>query len=554
MKRLFAFAAISLLVLLAGCGGNDDGPKTVTKPKELADPGLNVTGVPTSPVESGTAFTVTVSSNSNGSVSVSVDKPSVAFVTPSGNLQYKISVAAVQDTDVKILISQEEVKADGYAAASKEVYFKVAGIGSEAIPGPDDAVAGTAVTYEEAAGEVVSPERGIYCAFEVHSTSSSISASDVKSKLVTGHSLWLLEFYLTEFMSGSISSAYLKRIQDCFDAIRGGGAKAIVRFAYRDNNNNLDQDQEPELSQILKHIEQLKPILIKNEDVLFVLQAGFIGSWGEWYYTTHFSKMEDRKTLTEALLDAVPASRQIELRTPAFKMKMYDLALRDTITAETAHDWSAASRIGGHNDCFGADANDAGTFEGDVTREYWKAETKYTIMGGETCKVSDFCLCPSTLKDLEDYHWTYLHDGYNRDVLSRWQSDGCYDEIKARLGYRLVLQDVHYSDIEAGKPCKVTIRLVNKGYAAPMNPREAWLVWVGSDGNTSKSMLGTDPRNWQPGYNAVVSIFTPSTAKGTLYLELSDPLLSENPAYSIALANQDIFESKTGYNKLFEIK
>ena len=543
-----------MLALFTGCGPDDDGPKTVTKPKDLADPELNVTGIPAAAIESGSSFTMTVSTKSKGAVTVSVDKPSIASVTAKSDLNYEISAVSVEAAEVKIIISQAEEKTDGYAAAKKEVSFKVSGSGNVTLPGADSEISGTAVTFQEAEGEVANPERGLYQAYEIHTNTAAISAMDVKSKLTSGHTLWLLEFYLTDFMSGNISSAYLKKMEDIFNAIRGGGAKAIVRFAYRDNNNNLDQDQEPTLSITLKHVEQVKPILTSFEDVLFVLQAGFIGSWGEWYYTTHFSKMEDRRTLTDALLDAVPVSRQIQLRTPAFKMKMYDLSVKDTITAATAHDGSAISRLGGHNDCFGADANDSGTFESDAARKLWKNDTKYTIMGGETCKVSEYCLCPATLQDLEDYHWTYLHDGYNRDVLSRWQTDGCFNEIKSRLGYRLVLKDVHYDAIEAGKKCKLTIRLYNNGYAAPMNPREAWLVWVDASGKEVKTMLGVDPRTWQPGYNAVVSYFTPSSAKGTLYLQLSDPLLSDRPEYSIALANKDVFDSKTGLNKLFEVK
>lgn len=543
-----------LLAFFTGCGPDDDGPKTVTKPKELADPELNVTGIPSAPVESGSSFTMTVSTKSKGAVTVSVDKPSIASVSAKSDMKYEISAVSAEETEVKIIIAQAEEKTDGYAAATKEVSFKVSGSGNVTLPGADSEIDGTAVTFLEVEGEVANPERGLYQAYEIHTNTAAISAMDVKSKLTTGHTLWLLEFYLTDFMSGNISSTYLKKMEDIFTAIRGGGAKAIVRFAYRDNNNNLDQDQEPTVAITLKHVEQVKPILTSFEDVLFVLQAGFIGSWGEWYYTTHFNKMEDRKALTDALLDAVPVSRQIELRTPAFKMKMYDLSVKDTITAATAHDGSAISRLGGHNDCFGADANDSGTFESDAARKLWKNDTKYTIMGGETCKVSEYCLCPATLQDLADYHWTYLHDGYNRDVLSRWQTDGCFNEIKSRLGYRLVLKDVHYDAIEAGKKCKLTIRLYNNGYAAPMNPREAWLVWVDASGKEVKTMLGVDPRTWQPGYNAVVSYFTPSSAKGTLYLQLSDPLLSDRPEYSIALANKDVFDSKTGLNKLFEVK
>ena len=47
---------------------------------------------------------------------------------------------------------------------------------------------------------------------------------------------------------------------------------------------------------------------------------------------------------------------------------------------------------------------------------------------------------------------------------------------------------------------------------------------------------------------------SPPTEKGALYLKLSDPLLPGRPEYSIALANNNVFDAKTGMNKLFEIK
>ena len=42
--------------------------------------------------------------------------------------------------------------------------------------------------------------------------------------------------------------------------------------------------------------------------------------------------------------------------------------------------------------------------------------------------------------------------------------------------------------------------------------------------------------------------------QGTVYLALEDPLLPGNANYSIALANSNVFDSKTGWNKLFELK
>ena len=552
MKKVLVFVAAGLLLMLSACN-REPTPKTATK-IVLADPELTLSGVPAAALESGKSFTLTVTSKSEAAVKVSVDKPAISIVKAKGDNKFEVSATSLSDAVVKITVIQEENKT--YSSVVKEENFSVKGSGeSITLPGPNDVVSGTAVTYEEASGNVVSPERGMYSGYEVRSNTEPLTAAYVQSKLASpGNSLWLLEFYLTDFMTSDISSSFMKKMRDCFDGVKGGGAKAIVRFAYRDNNNNSNEDKEPKPAQLLRHIEQIKPLLRQYEDVIFVLQAGFIGTWGEWYYTTHFSSLTDRKKVTDALLEALPSSRQIELRTPAFKMGLYNLALKDTLTAATAHDGSVKSRLAGHNDCFGADKNDKGTFDGDASRKFWMADTRYTIMGGETCEVSDYCLCPATLKDLKDYHWTYLHDGYHQSVLSRWSTDGCMDEIRSRLGYRLVLTDVHYEAIEAGKPCKVTIRLQNKGFAAPMNPREAWLVWVTPNGKVEKSFLGADPRTWHSGYNAVVSFFTPSTAKGTLYLELSDPLLPDRPEYSIVLANKNIFDPNTGYNKLFEVK
>ena len=77
-------------------------------------------------------------------------------------------------------------------------------------------------------------------------------------------------------------------------------------------------------------------------------------------------------------------------------------------------------------------------------REFWKADSRYTIMGGETCNKPSYCSCIASQRDLKDYHWTYLNKDYNSDVLNGWASSGCYDEIVRRLGYRLVLKDVHF--------------------------------------------------------------------------------------------------------------
>ncbi len=432
--------------------------------------------------------------------------------------------------------------------------------GQQVVPAPPSSDNDVVLYFTESSAHITNPERGFYKAADIGKNDSAISTSDVKAQVAQGRTLYYLGFYLNNFMSGEISESFLNKIQSSFDALRAGGAKCILRFAYKKSESDKPWDAPQEI--VLGHIAQIKPILEKNKDVIFVMQAGFVGVWGEWYYTTNFNYQPSsnadylpRKQVADALLDALPKEREVSLRTPQFKMRMYGVGLKDTITVNTAHDGSTLSRLGGHNDCFGAAKDDWGTFDQETNdRKFWKADTRYTIMGGETCNVSEYCTCTSSLKDMEDYHWTYLNSGYNTDVISRWNNQGCLDQIKDRLGYRLSLRQVRHSvNPKAGETIRVELVMTNSGFAAPMNPRNAFLVFKDNSGNVTKFPLGSDPRSWQPGTRTLVSAIIVPAEHGTVYLELSDPLLQDRPVYSIALANDGIYDSKTGLNKLFEL-
>ena len=426
---------------------------------------------------------------------------------------------------------------------------------------PEEDLGGVRLSFTESSKAIVNPERGFYKAVgDIRSAGSPISTSAAKAVRAEGMTLAYVGFYLTNFMDGDISQAYLDMIQKSMDAFRNAGIKCVLRFAYQNSESSKPWDAPVDV--VLRHVEQLTPILQKNEDVIFLLQAGFVGVWGEWYYTANFkmnpssdADYEPRRKLTRALLSALPKSRQIALRTPQFKMRMFNLALKDTLTATTAHDGSDLSRIAGHNDCFGASSTDYGTFDNENNdRTFWKFDSRYTIMGGETCQVSDFCTCDASVKDMEDYHWTYLNSGYNGSVLNRWKSSGCMDGITNRLGYRLVLKDVFYSENPSkGSPINIKLRFCNYGFAAPMNPRNAEIVFVAQDGTQNRFKLTIDPRDWYPGWHVVETEFDLPSDNGTFYLALEDPLLPGRPEYSIALANDGVYDNNTGWNKLFEL-
>ena len=422
----------------------------------------------------------------------------------------------------------------------------------------------THLHFIEETSDFANPERGYYYPYSFSKAGKPVSANDIKSQRKYNRTLVLLEFYLTRYTTGDIADDYLKMIGDCFNSVREAGAKAVVRFAYSDSESKKPWDVSEELT--LRHIAQVKPLLQENADVILCLQAGFVGVWGEWYYTENFIQGprtdEDylpRKRVTEALLDALPATREVSLRTPTFKMKMYGLADKDTITRETAHNGSKLSRLGGHNDCFVANATDYGTYVNNKDRAFWNGDTRYTIMGGETCDATTkYCHCENTIESMEKYHWTYLNSDYNKQVLSVWKDEMCYDEASMRLGYRLFVSDVSYDPelAVAGKQFTLNFDIYNEGFAAPQNPRDAYII-LENGSNKTVLELGSDPRFWMDGETTKVSKELTLDAAGTykLYMYLPDPepRLKDNPYYAIRLANKNCWNDKNGYNSLGEI-
>ena len=436
--------------------------------------------------------------------------------------------------------------------------------------GQDDTIAGmTAVTYQASDAVIPNPERGFYTPQEIHNASGSgVSKDNVAINRRQARTLYLLEFHLTDFVNSDISEAYLQTVRKYFASLRSGGAKCVLRFCYSNGFAEKDKPWDATPAQALRHIAQLKPLLQEYGDVIFVVQAGFIGSWGEWYYTENYDNKADRKAIVDALLEAVPADRQIELRTPAFKMDLFGFSYTDTLTRATAHQQNAKGRLGGHNDCYLASANDQGTYRGSNDRKYWSAESRYTIMGGETCDLSAFCHCdpqetPSAahgvLADMAINHFTYLNQSYNTAVLNRWRSEGCFEELQKRLGYRLVLEKGQFTkDAKAGDSFRVVLDLRNDGFAAIQNPRDAELVLTDKGGKVLKTWkLNADPRFWMPEEKVSIdqTVTLPDGVSGevTLSLNLPDPCetLRDNPMFSIQLANENIWDESTGYNKLY---
>lgn len=431
--------------------------------------------------------------------------------------------------------------------------------------------AGQTMLYREYARHdsiIPNPERGFF-----HFTSVSSQGAYTPLNLNTligyrdqGITLIFRNFYLNGNVSSDISGDYLMGMEQDFNTLRKAGLKAIIRFSYAESMQKPYGDAP--LNIVLRHISQLKPLLQKHSDVILVLQAGFIGAWGEWYYTDYFAfspgvlypeHWEMRRQVVNALLDALPVERQIEVRTPDYKRKL----LNDTVPISPAEAYSdlPKARIGHHNDCFVASKDDYGTYQDLVKdKDYLQRDSKYTLISGETCNVSSpYSDCPNAQAELARFHWTALNLDYHPSVLGNWKTQGCFETINRKLGFRyyLIASSVQ-SEVKPGGEFHLILKLINEGYANPVNPRHTEIILRHLEtGEEFKATVQDDLRFW-PLNDTITLDFRgglPASAPEGQYLVLlnfpdPDPRLYSVPAYSVRIANPGVWEKESGMNSL----
>lgn len=424
------------------------------------------------------------------------------------------------------------------------------------------------VTYAPSDEIIVNPERGLFSHREFFSDSADeLDLDYLDAERAEGRTLIFTVYVLRNFRDKEISKPFLNKVMRNLRSIRRAGMKAIVRFCYSYSEDDKPWDAPWELTQ--KHIEQLTPILQEYSDVIAVLEAGMVGVWGEWYYTDNyiFQPNDDqygpRKQVLDALLKMMPKDRFVSVRYPLAKLNTFGIQYTDTISPQTAYDGSDFSRIGFHNDCFLASADDVGTFnEVPEYRQYWLWDSRYVPMGGETCGVSEFIEVPNALKDFSGYHWSYLNKDYHPDVLEKWDRELFMPEVMKKLGYRFALKEGRFTkNPVAGGKMRIELEVANEGWAAPFNPRDVELVFVKKKGGDKYMVkLPDDPRMWLGGTRNRVEadIALPADMPAgdyEVFLNLPDPreTLYGKPEYSIRLANDKIWKKKQGYNKLHEV-
>ena len=396
-----------------------------------------------------------------------------------------------------------------------------------------------------------------------------------------------------EQYAGDIPQARLDEIQADLDAARAAGVKSIFRIIY--NYGMKIGEASPNV--ISRHLDQIKPIIQKNADVIYVVQAGLFGGSGEaccdsWLIDEDNNNgwpalSSEAIVLYKKLLAIVPPDRFVNLRYPRYKYQMVGWSNSDrmrvvdfpsdarAITAEKAFDGSDQARLGYHNENFAGDIDHWGMFNAweEKDRNFTEADSRYTLMEGELSWTSEFNNANGA-SEMKKYHYSAFHccgnnvkgeeyEGwFGPDVA--WKNSGQMDIMSRSLGYRFRLVSASVpQNLSPDASFKMNVVMANDGWAGIMNPRKVEIVFRNKV-TGAKFILDIDGdgrgnRRWLPGpgetKTLTISQSLPDNIEnGTydLFLHLADPYPSihDRPEYSIRLANKNLWQADTGYNSL----
>ena len=434
-------------------------------------------------------------------------------------------------------------------------------------------VSANTVRYEATGDNFPNPDRGALILYQPIGSNGRVENRDPLStesvmdyfkreRVRTGATTVRVVYTLADWKEVDIPAAFLDRLQIDFDAARNNGFKIIPYFTYA-WVQDLDQSaaRDAGADWIVRHLDQLKPTLARNQDVMPLMIAGFIGAWGEWH--SSFSGNVDAngdvnsntRKIFAALMRAVPAQRSVALRTASSKRQLVGEA---ALTSDEAFTGTDRARTGFHDESFlqnkwGTEVNF------DWYDAYVRAESKYgasiAMFDTNTVREGTTITCANLYKELSRRGIDFMNDTIGLDRIEA----GCDSEARNRLGYRYRLTETTMpTSARAGERVSFDIKIVNDGWSPVFNARPVRLVLrEQTTGKTTSLAMDADPRRWNPGEEAVLNsaLNLPADLPAGSYdvlLHMPDAVatISARPEYAIRLANKNMWEGSTGFNKL----
>jgi hypothetical protein len=394
------------------------------------------------------------------------------------------------------------------------------------------------VSFAGTSAEIANPDRGFY-GWGGTDFVTSFDSAGLLSAYNAGQRLILAKVQLDNYRSSDLPSSFLSTLSSRFASVRSAGLKVVLWFNYDFGSGGYDASA----TQIKRHLEQLKPVLAANADVIPFMRAGFIGAWGEWHSsksgnscgynsgsTTCETADANRAIVRDALLANVPSTTQIQFRYPKDMMRWYPSA-------------SQQRRAGVHNDCFLAGPSDSGTYSSTDQRTYTKTLSNQTAFGGETCGDAEAPLrmsCNDILTEGPAYHLSWLNSSDWAGFITAWRNGGCYSKVAAFMGYRLQLDSAsHATQVNRGGQVAVTVNLRNVGWSRIFSERQLTVTLRHKTTGATLTGAAGNLRDLSP----------QATASTTLTIGVSIPSGAQTGEYDVYLGAPDVFAATAGNPK-----
>ncbi len=327
-------------------------------------------------------------------------------------------------------------------------------------------------------------------------------------------------------VSQDLTEDALNVLQTSFDNIRSYGGKVIVRICY-DPWYNGRSNVTPEHKWVLRHVEQLAPVLSKNTDVIMALEMGMHGAYGEMHSDTSitYPRVAEAANL---MLRLTPPELKILTRTGNYSAAVLgfenwgvDFHIDSDVFKKIAEaKGDTMYRVGMFNDGYLGTQYDYGTWGADCKTSICREEgvdwlEKYSIntpYGGEALTTASGYQVINTPEFLayEGFrtHTSYLNIEWNYNLINDWKAkhfigkdyeyDGSridtltgFKYIEDHLGYRFVLRESWLPDtVLVGEKLTGKIKVQNVGFGNLTKDVPVYLV---VEQNSDFSDLAAEP-------------------------------------------------------------
>jgi hypothetical protein len=373
-------------------------------------------------------------------------------------------------------------------------------------------------------------------------------------------------------MTGPISAQMLSDMATRLAAFQGTGMRVLPRFTYNFGPAGPNAQDAP-LSVILNNIDQVAPILLQNKDLIFALEVGFIGTWGEWHDSTNGN-------------DTAAAHAAVLNKELSYFSGIFPLVERypgDLIQYEGG--FTPPVGIGLHDDYYASEANEGATWNScDPGAGYClsgvtpaQLQSYAAAVSASTMFVGEFGTTYPALQNcasLDAYSHTYNVQSIvltqDTDLIGELRSEGCALNFYNKVGTRIELRNATVSGTPAANgQLTLAMTLVNTGYGRVIRKRPATILLLSAGTVIAKYPLALSamdltklapsanpiPLTFQTTLTLPASLPSGQIISVVLFMPDAAPSLTSQPAYALPLSSTDsygnaIFSPSTGYNLL----